>query len=333
MKIFILFFIVVLSISFNPVRQNNVAIDQKIKAVTIHCKNRPNEATWNQFKEAGITHVVLVPKATIYDYPNSVRLTDVGDSPYWSESVKGIRDAAITAPKYGIQVIVKLHLYPKESVTAKGGLEKIPYSESLGVQYSNVVIRYAKRCQDLKVPIFVICNEATKFYKETEYWIALIKEVRKVYSGKITVGACASNVEDVNFWDRLDYVGISAYYRVSDYKNPTEQEMKIGWNLAKQTVSEISARYNKPVLFTEFGCNASESCAMLPWEWQKNLKEAKKNYVLQTSYYSTMFDAFWKEKWFAGVCIWQTYSLSEIGTQENLGTPQGHEAWKVLKSF
>ena len=64
------------------------------------------------------------------------------------------------------------------------------------------------------------------------------------------------------------------------------------------------------------------------------VKEKIKNYVLQAGYYSTMFDTFWKENWFAGVCIWQTYSLSEFGKQvESLGTPQGHKAWEVLKSF
>ena len=204
-SIFVLVLIVSFSVSFNPIPENQVIVDQKIKSVTIHCKNRPNEATWNQFKDAGITHIVLVPKATIYGYPKSVKLNDVGGSPYWSESVKGIKEAVSTAKRYETQVIVKLHLYMKEKETARGKLEKIPYSESLGIQYSQIVLRYAKLCNELHIPIFVLCNEATEFYKETEYWTSLIKEVRTVYPGKITIGACASNVDEVKFWNKLDY--------------------------------------------------------------------------------------------------------------------------------
>jgi hypothetical protein len=37
----------------------------KIKAATIHCKNRPSPNTRKLFKNAGVTHIVLVPKATI----------------------------------------------------------------------------------------------------------------------------------------------------------------------------------------------------------------------------------------------------------------------------
>jgi hypothetical protein len=326
--------LVLTTFSPSPSLSGSSRIYNKIKAATIHSYHCPDNATWKQFKDAGVTHIVLVPKATIYGYPKSVNLNDVGDSPYWSESVKGIKEAVRTANIYGIQVIVKLHLYMRETETAKGRLETIPYSPKLGEEYTQIVLRYAKLCQDLKIPIFVMCNEATEFYKETEYWTSLIKEVRTVYFGKITIGACASDIKDVKFWGKLDYIGVSAYYPVALRKNPTETEMKVGWNWHKNALCDISAKYNKPVLFTEFGCNAGESLAIKPWEWQKNINGEKKNYVLQASYYKTMFETFWDANWFAGVCIWQTYSLSEFGKQgESLGTPQGHEAWEVLKSF
>jgi len=306
----------------------------KIKAATIHCKNRPDIATWKQFQDAGVTHIVLVPKATMYKFDRTGKLNDVASSSYWSESVRGINEAVITSKKYGMQVIVKLHLYPSESVNMKGGLEKIKYTTELGKEYSPIVLRYAKLCNELNVPIFVMCNETTEFYSNTDYWTKLIAEVRKAYHGKLTIGATATCVDQVNFWDKLDYIGVSGYYVVANRKNPTELEMKAGWIWHKRDLMDISAKYNKPILFTEFGCNASESCAMRPWEWQKNLKGSSLNYPLQASYYSTMLNAFWNEPWFAGICVWQTYSLSEIGNQgSTLGTPQGHEAWNVIKQY
>jgi len=311
----------------------DVKVESKIKAVTIHCKDRPSPATWQQYKDAGATHIVLVPKATAYTFEKTGKLVDHGASNYWSESVNGIREAVVTGRKYGISVIVKLHLYIKEKSNANGDLEKIPYSTALGNAYRPIVLRYAKVCQDAGVPIFVMCNETTEFYKETKYWTDLISSVRKIYSGKSTVGATASNVDEVAFWDQLDYIGISAYYKVAIRKNPSSTEMTVAWYYHRSKLADISEHNNKPVLFTEFGCNAGESLAITPWIWQKNLKGEKLNYSLQAEYYQTMFDTFWKEKWFAGICIWQTYSLSEMKESDEFGTPQGKPAWKVVKQF
>lgn len=304
-----------------------------IKAATLHCKNSPNEETFRDFQDAGITHVVFIPKGTMYKYPESDDIGNTYGSPFWSENAARFPKNFKQVRKYGMDVIVKYHLYLNEKLIAKGELERIKYSDNLWKHYRKQILDLAKMCEREKVPIFVIGNETTELYKSSDKWIELIRDVRKVYKGKLTIGAAASKVEEVTFWEHLDFIGISAYYKVANRKNPTEIEMRVGWEYHAYSLRKLSIGTSKPVLFTEFGSNASEELAMKPYLWSRNLSKDNLNYNLQAGYYKTMFNTFWDEDWFAGIFIWETYALNEITKNNESGTIQGKPAWDEIKKW
>jgi hypothetical protein len=56
-----------------------------------------------------------------------------------------------------------------------------------------------------------------------EYWSQLIKKIKKIYSGNY-----AANWDDfdkVPFWNELDYIGIDAYFPLSDATTPSVLEL------------------------------------------------------------------------------------------------------------
>jgi len=48
----------------------------------------------------------------------------------------------------------------------------------------------------------------------------LIKKIREVYRGKLTYAAEGINAKNIEFWDALDYIGIDAYFALTDKINP-----------------------------------------------------------------------------------------------------------------
>ncbi|MGD0552833.1 MAG: hypothetical protein ABSB25_09295 [Sedimentisphaerales bacterium] len=98
-------------------------------------------------------------------------------------------------------------------------------------------------------------------------WINLIDEVRLRFSGQLTYDAIFSvwdNVKDVNeviFWDKLDFIGCSLYVPLTRNDNASIESLKMQW--ANNSVGSIgnvitylrniSKRYNKELMALEGG--------------------------------------------------------------------------------
>ena len=86
--------------------------------------------------------------------------------------------------------------------------------------------------------------------QKANFWNHLIKEIKKVYTGKLTYAANWDNYENVTFWKKLDYSGIDAYFPLSDAKTPSLQNCFIGWESHFKMIKNLSKEVNKPVIFT-----------------------------------------------------------------------------------
>src|SRR5437773_1422484 len=64
-------------------------------------------------------------------------------------------------------------------------------------------------------------------------WIALIGQARGRYSGLLTYsanwGKKDTEFQQITWWDRLDYIGLSAYYPLSEQDSPPEDQLINGW--------------------------------------------------------------------------------------------------------
>jgi hypothetical protein len=75
--------------------------------------------------------------------------------------------------------------------------------------YHRLVLHYARVAALRKLPMYAIGSELSSTEVQADRWRKLIKEVRKVYKGKLTYFATAESFDKVAFWDQLDVVGIS----------------------------------------------------------------------------------------------------------------------------
>jgi len=135
----------------------------------------------------------------------------------------------------------------------------------------------------------------------------------------------------------LDWIGIQAYFPLSNKTNPDLSELKEGWVAHRDAIQSVSRKYGKPVVFKEIGYRSDENAAVEPWVWPSIPQPAaKKDLETQVCCYESFFQTFWHEPWFAGAYIWKWFPASDVSPgyfSENPSrnfTPQFKPAQEVL---
>jgi len=200
--------------------------------------------------------------------------------------------------------------------------------------YEKFILNYAQAAEELEAPIFCIGTELEKFVKNRPtYWKNLIEKIRKVYSGKLTYAANWDEFKRVSFWGDLDFIGVDAYFPLSDKKTPTVSDFENGWELHKNQIEVIQKKYNKPVLFTEFGYRSVDFTGKEPWDASRI--SGNVNMEAQSNATKAIYNQFWKEDWFAGGFLWKWFhNYTEVGGENNNRfTPQNKPAEKLIKQL
>jgi len=136
--------------------------------------------------------------------------------------------------------------------------------------------------------MFCVGTEFTRLsIEKPDYWRSLIREVKSVYSGKITYAA--------------------NWYKEYEEENPEVVELSEGWKKHLPAIKSVQERYNRKVLFTEMGYKSASDGAIKPWEWIDYSSDHSCIYSLETqaNCYQAFFESVWGQDWFAGVHLWQ----------------------------
>jgi ppGpp synthetase/RelA/SpoT-type nucleotidyltranferase len=217
-----------------------------------------------------------------------------------------------------------------------GGL-KMESEESwqeLEKSYEDFILTYAVLAEESKAEIFCIGTELEQFVvNRPEFWNQLISKIRKVYKGKLTYAANWDEYDRTPFWASLDFIGIDAYFPLSEAQTPSVEELKEGWKPWKDKISELSVKVKKPVLFTEFGYRSMDYTAKKPWLVGRS--EEGVNMDGQVNAKKAIFESFWDEEWFAGGFVWKWFINHEKsgGPADNRFTPQNKPAQEIIKAF
>ncbi|MEQ8475137.1 hypothetical protein [Fulvivirga sp.] len=254
---------------------------------------------------------------------------------HWGESLYGVAKTIEMAHSMNMSVMVKPHVW----VRGQGWPGDFqPDSEEKWklweTSYTKYILAYAKIADSVNAELFCIGTEFRKaVVQRPEYWKGLISEVKKAYKGKITYAANWDNFENVTFWDQLDYIGIDAYFPVSEEKTPSKDQIKEQWAESKSQLKKLSDKHNKPILFTEFGFQSVDFTADGHWKYDQDTLAV--NHQAQANAFDATFDTFWKEDWFAGGFVWKWHT-----NHENIGgvackefTPQNKPAEGVIKEW
>jgi len=279
-------------------------------------------------------YVTLMPFAFIRDltFPE-VQYSSTRQ--WYGETLEGIEHYTQQFRKEEIKIMLKPQLWIRRG-TYTGLIEMTTEADwkILEDSYRDFILIFANLAQKLDVEIFCIGTELEKFVlNRPDYWRELIIEIKEIYKGKLTYAANWDEYKRLTFWKDLDFIGIDAYFPVSDSETPSVDELEIGWKIHKEEIKKVQSVYQKPILFTEFGYRSVDFTGKEPWNSTHDL--GKVNLEGQSNAVQAIHNQFWKEDWFAGGFIWKWFTDHQNvgGLTNDRFTPQNKPAEKLLKQL
>ncbi|MEN9001230.1 MAG: glycoside hydrolase, partial [Flavobacteriales bacterium] len=252
---------------------------------------------------------------------------------WYGEKRQGTIESIALAKSKGLKVLLKPHLWIMGSWV--GDLDFNTEADWLNFEstYKDYIMDFASLADSMGVEAYSVGVELKKsVVQRASYWETLIDSVKTVYSGKLTYAANWDNYENVTFWSKLDYIGIDAYFPVSEEQTPSFESCYDGWESDFEKIKSKSITENKKVIFTEFGYRNVDFAGKEPWDANGNTTFNSEG---QENAYKAIFCRFWSEPWFEGGFLWKWYPnhASAGGAENNRFTPQNKPVEEIIKSI
>lgn len=253
------------------------------------------------------------------------------------ESVEGVRQIVRDAHAASLAVMLKPHLWfsTKNSWRGKIAMKTPEDWQRWFTMYREFLAPFVKMAREEKVAIFCLGTELAGTVSHEE-WPKIIKELRSEYSGQLTYAAnWYDEFDRVPFWKQLDFIGVQAYFPLTDKADPSVDEVAAGWKKWKPSLEKTARESGRPLLFTEFGYKPVLSTTVRPWEWRS---DAEPSPGAQLRAYEGAFKALHQEPWFNGVYVWKWYSNYTGGEKSRRRhhdnfSPQGYPAERAIEQW
>lgn len=279
-----------------------------------------------QMSETNIECVAI----TVWWLQQNVTSTQIYAKSGWTATNESLAMAIQKAHEYGMKVMLKPMVDPEDVYTHWRG--EIPPSVEWFKNYRAFIGAYAQFAEENNVDLFCIGCEFKATEVDEQRWREIISQVREYYSGPITYAATQDSYQDIRWWDALEYVGIDAYFPLTNGKNPTLEGLKQGWSRTANDIETWHAsEMNKPILFTEIGYRSGEGSNIQPWNWISTLELDLQE---QFDCYLAAFQVLWGKPWFYGFYWWIWESDPGAGGLADTDfTPQNKPVENLLKSW
>lgn len=307
----------------------------KIRGVNVVSpQSKPKSVDFNSVKVINANWISLCPWAFIAPGEPNV-FFNIQDN-YWGDRPENMKQLIDEARKQDLNILLKPHVW----VNGHGWPGDYDLNETgwyfWEVNYASFVIEMARFAEENKIEMYCIGVEfKTAIQKRPEFWENLIEQVREVYSGELIYAANWDNYLHIPFWDKLDYIGIDAYFPLSPESTPDKEKLKNKWSREIKLMSKLAEKHKRKVIFTEYGYRSINQTAWKQWEIENISPDIKPNMQAQVNAYEALYESVWDEPWYAGGFIWKWYiDNSEAGGLKHSGyTPQNKPVEKIIKQW
>ncbi len=254
---------------------------------------------------------------------------------------ESLRDAIRTAHALGFRVMLVPHI---DTDSGEWRAYISPGSRKVWFAYYGVLLSYYARIAEQEgVEAICIGTELISLTtpennpENTSEWRTLIERTRRDYSGLLTYSAnwggfeFGEEAEQIEFWDSLDFIGISAYYSLASFDTPmiSKENLLQKWDIWNTTkITPLAQKFNKQILFTEIGYRSMRGSHAEPWNYEVKRPVSERE---QTLAYEAMFEYWNDKKILAGIFIWDWEPNPSHGGAKDISyTPQNKAAEQVL---
>ena len=267
-----------------------------------------------QIDELHANWISLNPEAIIDRKTLDIIADD--DNPFWTYDQEGYRRIIKEAKAKSLKVLLKPHVvvgknyHPKDQlkseVTWRGDIVPKFYWQWKDIQenYRAYILSMARYAEAEEVDMFCVGTELKSFIdKRSNFWSALIVEIKEVYTGQLIYSANWDNYMNIPFWDQLDFIGVNGYFPISDQALPEVEQTINNWKPVIAQLNDYSNRYQKKIIITEFGYRNVAYAGLEPWTHNGHSKHESVNQV-QYNLLQAFFESVWSEEWLMGGFLW-----------------------------
>lgn len=262
-----------------------------------------SDRTLEYLKEVGVRNIAIM----IILIQDTIEEKAISIDPKDTVEDKALAHSINKAHSLGMKVMLKPHVDVK---TGEWRGEIIP-SEEWFTSYKGFLVHYAQLAAKYNVELFSVGTELSNITipKWQGLWDEIIKEVKQVFPGRLVYSANWNEYKSVGFWDKLDFIGIDAYFPLTAKKDPTKEELISAW---QKNASEIDVwlqekGLNKPVIFTEIGYCSADGTNIQPWVDLAKVSPVTIDQQEQADSLDTMLTVCSRFPWFKGFYWWSYF--------------------------
>jgi len=276
------------------------------------------EADLDALVELGVTHVEIIPTWYQTD-PEAPPTIEPGVSGR-TASDDSMRQAIDAAHDRGLAVVLKPHI----DLTSGAPRNEIDPSDEQAWfdTYIEMTSQYGRRAEETGVEQFIVGTELSGTSKATASWKTVIDRLRRVYSGPVGYAANFDEYQQVKFWDAVDFIGIDAYWPLAEASTDDLATLMAAWSPIRAELTEMAARWNRPIIFTEAGYGSYAGATVTPFFGSAGPESEAE----QAAAYEALLATFSNQEWFGGVYWWMWFATGDVGY-----SPEDKQAEAVLR--
>jgi hypothetical protein len=258
------------------------------------------EKSLRQMKADGCEYVSVV----VTWYQKTVTSTEISRWDEKTPSDVGVIKVIKYAHSLGIKVFIKPHV----DVLSKAYRQDIRFETEADwtawfESYDKMISHYLDLARVNGADGFIIGTELSNTQHRETDWRSIIDKGRNKFPGWLTYCANHDAYASIKWWDALDFIGISAYFKLTESYAPSVEEIIIAWQPWISDLSAFAAAQKKDIVFLEIGYQSYDGANTNP-NWapteSPDLQE-------QADCYQAAFEVLFKQPWFKGMYWWMWY--------------------------
>lgn len=312
--------------------RNDQGRPASIKGTSYESPSNPvGTETFDSMDSTNVNYTAIIPFGFIANGSSTVQY-NIGWQ-WWGERDAGVIALTEYAHEHNIKVMIKPQVWISGNFTGDYTVNSETEWQELEDSYRNYILHFADLADSLNADLFCIGTEWKKFVvNRPQFWSQLIDSTRAHFSGLLTYAGNWDAYDDFPHWNKLDFIGIDAYFPISNKTTPTVQECKDGWAPHFNAIKSLHKQIGKPVIFTEYGYRSVDQCGDQPWDSSSG---GNLNLKAQSNAYEALYEVFWNENWFEGGFLWKWKAIHSTagGLNNNRFTPQNKPAQAIVKHW
>ncbi len=277
----------------------------------------------------GANAVLLSTAARMEHARSQAIFVDARETPSSEEFVALIRRARELSLRVIVMPIVLLK-HPRGSEWR--GVIEPPDWAGWWEEYRRLVEYFADIAREGGADALIVGSELISTEKNTAEWLRVIEAARQRFPGKLGYSANWDHYRPIQFWDKLDFVGMTSYYTLARRRNPTVEEIVRCWEPIRAEILTWIRRINRPLILTEVGWCSQEGAAMAPWNYYQNQKATPAGHEEQRRLYEAFLRVWDGTPGLSGV-IWWEWTTAPGGPEDFGYTPRNKPAEQVLRQW